>query len=250
MSNAVQNRLADVSTHALAAWLAAHPHNCVLVPVGSTEPHGPHLPLATDVLISEGAAKRAAPLLEAKGTMTMIAPSVPYGVTDYAAGFRGAIGVSASVLTAFLHELAVRFLADGFAHVCFVNNHLEPAHDAAVRAAIEGLAPNKASVACPLTRKYARTLSSEFKSGACHAGEYETSLMLAEAPSLVGEVRKALPSLDISLSTAIVQGKTTFAEIEMCDAYTGAPAKATREEGERMFEKLADMIVTEVTSTV
>ncbi len=243
-------RLADTTTHALAAWLAAHENTCVLVPVGSTEPHGPHLPLATDVIISEGAARRAAPRLGAEGIATAIAPSVPYGVTDYAAGFRGAIGVPASVLTPFLHALGARLIADGFGHVCFVNNHLEPAHDKAVRDAIVGLAAFRASVACPLTRKHARTLSAEFKSGACHAGEYETSLVLAETPALVSATHKSLPTLDISLSAAIATGKATFAEINMHDAYTGAPANATRDEGERMYAKLADMIVDEVTSAL
>src|ERR1700761_84712 len=110
----------------------------VLVPVGSVEPHGPHLPLATDAYISENACARAVVLLEKKGTIAAIAPTVPYGVTDYAGGFAGAIGVSADVLTAFLRDLVKRFLTDGFTHVCLVNNHLEPAHDKAVRAAILG----------------------------------------------------------------------------------------------------------------
>src|SRR5262249_5858358 len=162
----------------------------------SVEPHGPHLPLATDTLISETAAARAATILESRGVRACIAPSVPYGVTDYAAGFSGAIGVPADVLRALLHAIAARLLADGWSHVCFVNNHLEPAHDAAVRAALEGLPTGAASVACPLARRWGRTLSDEFKRGTCHAGRYETSLVLAAG----GEVRSAfsaLPSLSV-----------------------------------------------------
>src|SRR5690606_2652795 len=98
-------------------------------------------------------------------------------------------------------------------------------HDAAVRAAIAGAAKGTASVACPLTRRWARTLSAEFKSGACHAGSYESSLVLASRPEPVREaVRAALPEVPISLSDGIRDGKSTFAQMGMADAYAGAPA--------------------------
>ncbi len=216
-----------------------------IVPVGSVEPHGPHLPLDTDTTISVTCARRAAAQLEAEGTRAVVAPSVPYGVTDYASGFAGAIGVPAGALTAMLNAIAKRFLATGFSHVCFVNNHLEPAHDTAVRKAIEGLPPGAASVACPLTRRWGRTLSDEFKRGDCHAGRYETSLVLAAG----GHVRESfgeLPSLGMSLADAIKAGKATFQEIGMTRAYTGAPREATKEEGDALYEKLVTMVVTEI----
>lgn len=216
-----------------------------IVPVGSVEPHGPHLPLHTDTTISEVAAHRAALRLEEKGVRAVVAPSVPYGVTDYASGFAGAVGVPAEALVAMLHGIAKSLLATGFAHVSFVNNHLEPAHDAAVRRSIEGLPPGRASVACPLTRRWGRTLSDEFKRGDCHAGRYETSLVMA-AGEHVREAYGELPTLGLSLADAIKAGKKTFAEIGMTRAYTGAPRDATREEGEELYEKLVTMVVTEI----
>jgi creatinine amidohydrolase len=228
-----------------ARAVAAHPPTAVLVPVGSVEPHGPHLPLATDTVISEEAAERAAVLLQEKRVSAYVAPAVPYGVTEYAAGFSGALSVPADVLTALLRGIAARVLADGWSHVCFVNNHLEPAHEAAVRAATSGFDPSKASVACPLTKRWGRTLSEEFKRGNCHAGRYETSLMMA-AGADVREASRVLPSLDVSLSVAIREGKTTFAEMGLDRAYTGAPAEATAAEGESLYDKLAFMIATEV----
>jgi creatinine amidohydrolase len=241
--------LSELTSPEVAAWLARG-KTCVLLPVGSVEPHGPHLPLATDSLISEGACARAADLLENAGINVLIAATVPFGVTDYAAGFAGAIGVRPHVLTAFLEDVVRRLSEDGVSHVCIVNNHLEPAHDAAVRAAIASMDKKKASVACPLERRFGRTLSPEFKSGACHAGRYETSLVLAARPSHVRAEYKGLESLTLSLSAGIAAGKSTFAAIGMDHAYTGAPSEATAEEGNELYAKLADMVVLTVTEAI
>ncbi len=225
--------------------IVATPPTAILVPVGSVEPHGPHLPLSVDTTISEVAAMRAARLLVEKDVDVYIAPSVPYGVTEFASGFEGAIGVSASALTALLESIVERLVHDGWSHVCLVNNHLEPAQDEAVRAAIAKMPKGRASVACPLTKRWGRTLSDEFKKGSCHAGRYETSLALA-AGVRVRDEYATLPALEVSLSTEIKAGKTRFAEMGMSRAYTGAPDQATEREGEELFEKLAEMIATEV----
>jgi creatinine amidohydrolase len=235
-------RLADLTTDEVRA-LVGKPPTAVLVPVGSVEPHGPHLPLGTDALISETAAARACAALAAKGVTAVVAPTVPYGVTEFAEGFAGAVSIPATALTTILRAIAERLLADGFGHVTFVNNHLEPAHDAAVRHAAEGL---RASVASPLTRRWGRTLTDEFKRGDCHAGRYETSLVLA-AGGPVKDEHRALPAVGVSLADAIRAGKDRFRDIGMERAYTGAPAEATRDEGDATYEKLVDMIVTEVT---
>jgi creatinine amidohydrolase len=234
-------RLAELTTDEVQT-IVARPPTAVLVPVGSVEPHGPHLPLATDTLISEHSATLAARELAAQGVGAWVAPSVPYGVTEFAEGFAGAVGVPAEALVSMLRAIATRLLADGWSHVCFVNNHLEPAHDAAVRAAAQGL---RASVASPLSKRHARTLTSEFQRGDCHAGRYETSLVLA-AGGRVDESHRALPSIGVSLSDAIRAGKSRFRDIGMDRAYTGSPAEATAQEGGETFAKLVAMIVTEV----
>jgi creatinine amidohydrolase len=235
-------RLADLTTEEVRS-IVARPPTAVLVPVGSVEPHGPHLPLGTDTLISEHAATLAArELAEQHAVSAWVAPSVPYGVTDFAEGFAGAVGVPADALVALLRAIATRLLGDGWSHVCFVNSHLEPAHDAAVRAAAQGL---RASVASPLTKRHARTLTAEFQRGDCHAGQYETSLVLA-AGGRVDEGHRTLPRVALSLSDAIRAGKNRFRDIGMDRAYTGSPAEATAQEGRETFAKLVAMIVTEV----
>lgn len=243
----IEKFLARHTTATLRALLDDKKALVALVPIGSTEPHGPHLGLGTDVVISAAACLRACELFAKKGPLTaVIAPAVSYGVTECAAGFAGAVSVPAAVLTAYLAAICDGLLAQGLRHVCLVNNHLEPAHDAAVRAVLDGRA-GKVSVACPLTKKWARTLDAEFKSGACHAGLYETSIMMAAAPELVDEaMRSVLAPVPISLSKQLEAGVTTFTAMGMELAYAGDPASASIEEGERMIQRLGEMVVGEV----
>jgi creatinine amidohydrolase len=219
----------------------------ILIPVGCVEPHGPHLSLGTDTVISEAACARAARALAADGVHALVAPAVPYGVTRCAASFHGAVSVDADALTRFLRAVIDGWLETGADHVCLVNNHLEPAHDEAVRAAAAGAPGGRASVACPLTRRWARTLSDEFKSGECHAGQYETSIVQWARPDLVdGEVRRSLPAVPVSLARQLENGVTDFVEMGLEHAYAGDPAAASSSHGDDMLDRLAVMIATEV----
>jgi creatinine amidohydrolase len=222
-----------------------------LLPVGSTEPHGPHLGLGTDVIISAAACLRACELLEKRGTMTaVIAPAISYGVTECATGFKGAVSIPAAVLTQYIAAVVDGLLGSGVRHVCLVNNHLEPAHDTAVRAVLEGRGTN-VSYACPLTKKWARTLSAEFKSGECHAGRYETSIIMAAAPELVQDaLRQRLSPVPVSLSKKLAEGINTFEAMGMQLAYAGDPASASVEEGEQLIQKLGEMVVGEILETL
>ncbi|CAN5490333.1 creatininase family protein [soil metagenome] len=239
--------LGELTTDETRDFLA-RPRTAALVPVGSVEPHGPHLPLATDTVLSEVASRRAIALLTDRGIDALVAPSVPYGVTDYARGFAGALSVPKEALTAYLRAVAESLLDAGFARVAFVNNHLEPAHDAAVREAAAAFT-GRVVVACPLTRRWGRTLSDEFKRGNCHAGRYETSLVLAAGARIREDQRVDLAPLETSLAEGIKSGKTTFAEMGMDRAYTGAPADATKDEGDELYAKLAEMVATEVSES-
>lgn len=212
-----------------------------ILPVGSCEAHGPHLALSTDVVIAEEAARRAAAKLRTEGIEALVLPPVGYGVTDFAAGFAGTITLPAPAVTALVRSVCEAALRAGFRAVVVANAHLEPAHIAAVRAAVEGLAhvtfPDKTR------RPWSQALGDEFKSGACHAGRYETSLVQAAAPPLVREsLRATLPENPISIGRAIKDGKKTFEEAGGADAYFGAPAEATADEGHRLYDTLAEMI--------
>ena len=247
--------LAEMTTESVAELIAAGVA-VALVPLGSTEPHGPHLPLGTDALLSDEVCRRAAKALRVKGRPAVVAPSVAYGVTRYAQGFHGVLSVSEPTLVSLLSEIGGALLDDGFGRVAFVNNHLEPAHVSAIdRAATliaEQRGPSCVSFPNQLTKRWGRTLTDEFKRGDCHAGRYETSLVLAARGELVRrDLAQGLPSLTISLSDAIKNakpgGSVTFGQIGMVRAYTGAPSEGTAVEGEDIYGRLVEMIVTEVT---
>jgi len=240
--------LARMRTTTVKALIDAGRPVVVLQPVGSVEPHGPHLPLETDAIISLAACVGAAPALARAGLSPLVAPTIPYGVTDCAVAFAGAVSVPHDALVAYLQGVIDGLLRTGVAHVCLVNNHLEPGHDLAVREAA-GLAraEGRASVACPLTKRWGRTLDDEYKSGACHGGAYETSIVMAAQPELVDTAAlDALPEVPISLSEKLREGISDFVEMGMTAAYAGAPSKASVAHGQEMIARLAEMVRVEV----
>jgi creatinine amidohydrolase len=241
-------KLGELTWREAEEWKARAP--IVLLPVGSTEAHGPHLPLATDAILSEELAARAAAALEAAGYAVLIAPTLSYAITHYASEFAGTISIAPETATALVADVCGALVAQGFARVCLVNSHLEPAHVTSLKEACARVqAKHGAAVvfADQLEKRWARTLTDEFKRGACHAGSYETSLVLAARPELVrDEVRRSLMVKPIDLARAMREGKRTFGEAGAPEAYFGDPAAASVEEGNDIYTRLTAMVVEEV----
>ncbi len=239
--------LAEATFPEVRDLLAAAPDAIVLLPVGALEAHGPHLPLATDVVIAEGNARRAALALEARGRRVAIAPAVIYSVTEYAADFAGTCGLPEATARVHVRDVCRGLGRAGFRRVLIVNAHLEPAHVATLSAAAAEATSAELTVAFAdkTARRFARTLTEEYKRGACHAGSYETSLVLAERPALVrNDQRATLPPVPIDLARAMREGQRTFLEAGAPDAYFGDPAAATAAEGEWIYARLVEMVVT------
>ena len=138
-------------------------------------------------------------------------------------------------MRAFLDDIAGSLSCQGFRALAIANAHLDPEHLRSLHAARDALdGSGGIRVVFPdLTRRpWGSRLTVEFRSGACHAGRFEGSVVLAERPHLVREdVRAMLPANPRSLATAIGEGKRTFAEAGGPRAYFGEPAAATAEEG-------------------
>ena len=220
----------------------------LLFPVGSTEPHGPHSPLATDPIISIGMCERVVRRLHDDPELgALILPTLSYGVTRYTRSFAGAVHVSEDTLHALLVDVLGSLIDHGFRHHAIVNNHFEPEHVQTLHRVIDTVEQiHGVTVAyLDLTRKErAVRLTEEFRRGECHAGRYETSLVLADRPELVDvEVMRELPYVPVNLAAVIAKGQKEFIEMGLTQAYCGDPAQSTSEEGEQIFETLTEMLI-------
>lgn len=223
----------------------AFPRTVAILPVGAIEAHGPHLPLETDVIIARAMARSAADALSEEGRDVLVLPPLAYTPAPFAAGFPGTLSIRPETLTAIVVDLGRALVGQGVPVLAVANAHLDPASLGALHAAGEALGDGGPAYVFPdLTRRsLARRLTPEFQSGACHAGRFETSIVLIERPDLVDDaVRVALPAFDRSLSTAIREGKGTFEEAGGARAYFGDPAAASPEEGAATVAELGRIL--------
>src|SRR5882672_2962745 len=99
-----------------------------IVPIGCTEPHGPHLPLDTDVTIALAQSRRAAELLAGERVQAIVLPPIAYGITNFTDGFAGRVTIQPATLWALLDDLVTALEQQRVLQVVFSNGHLEPAH--------------------------------------------------------------------------------------------------------------------------
>ena len=142
----------------------------LIVPVGSTEQHGPHLPVDTDTRIASAVAAAAA---ERLGGTWMLAPAVAYGASGEHQGFSGTVSIGTSALQGLLVEFG-RSACDWASRVVFVNGH--GGNVTALAAAVSLLRDEGRDVAW----------SACSAAGAdAHAGHTETSVLLHISPEVV-----------------------------------------------------------------
>ena len=218
-----------------------------ILPIGAIEAHGPHLPLLTDVVIARGMAASGARALEACGfTQVVIAPPLQLTSAGFAMGFAGTLSLKPETVTALLVDAILSLHRAGFARIVIANAHLDPAHTQSLHEGVRvARETHGITVTFPdITKKpWALRLSAEFRSGACHAGQFETSMVMAERPDLVREaIRVTLEPNPRSLSVAIREGKKTFEEAGGPAAYFGSPQAASAEEGRETLSILGTIL--------
>jgi creatinine amidohydrolase len=215
-----------------------------ILPVGAVEAHGPHLPLGTDVIIAEAMAVECAAALDARGEVGVVLPPLWYTAAAFAHNFPGTVGVEGATVTALVLQIAASLRTQEIRTLAIANAHLDPTHLASLRAAADGAPEGVRIVFLDLTkRRVAERLTEEFRSGACHAGRFEGSVVLAERPDLFrAEAAAALEPNPSSLSTAIRAGRSTFEEAGGPRAYFGWPADATAEEGRATARTLGALL--------
>lgn len=225
-----------------------------ILPTGAVEAHGPHLPLCTDGIIAAGMAEEGAKRLRALGLEAWILPPFDYTAAGFAAGFPGTVSVRPETATALLVDIGHALARHGVRFLAIANAHFDPAHLGSIYAARKTLRQEtELEVIFPdVTRKpWALRLTDEFKSGACHAGQYESSVVMARHPEWVQEMsRRTLEANPKSLSAAIRDGLDSFEAAGGSQAYFGDPAAATAEEGEATLAILGEILAEAVGSVV
>lgn len=220
------------------------PSAVAILPVGAVEAHGPHLPLGTDVVIAEGMARVCAEGVSGAGCPALILPPLWYTAAGFAGNFPGTIAVDGAIVSDLIIQIATSLREQDIRTLAIANAHLDPAHLASLRHASDAAPEGTRIVFLDLTRRtVAERLTEEFKTGACHAGRFEGSIVLAERPDLYrSDVAAGLQPNPSSLSTAIREGHETFEQAGGSRAYFGWPAEATAEEGRTTVRTLGQLL--------
>jgi creatinine amidohydrolase len=191
-------------------------------------------------------ARAGAARLTGRGVRAVGLAPLTFTAGAFAAGFAGPHTHRPETVTATLVDIAAELGRNGFAILAIANAHLDPAHLASLEVAVTAIRRDVGlAVAWPnlAVKPWAVRLGDEFRSGACHAGQFETSVVLAERPDLVrDDIRAALVPNPASLSRAIRDGKRTFDEAGGHRAYFGYPAQATAAEGRATIEVLGAIL--------
>jgi creatinine amidohydrolase len=221
-----------------------------VVAVGATEQHGPHLPTMTDARIGDAVAE----LVAQKLGDALVARTVDVGVSEHHLAFGGTISLKAETLKLVLRDYAASLVRCGFTRIVFVPTHGGnfPAVNEAIR---EARAAHPGVVVTGYTdllgfAGYLNRVSAEYGVGAeasgAHAGENETSMMMALEPGLVDPGRFAAGYLG-PLGAAEVK---RILERGMPDLTSngvlGDPGGASAEKGRVYLERLADFLVAQV----
>lgn len=220
------------------------PRTIAILPMGSTEPHGPHLPLDTDALLASARASRAGALLEELGLRSMVLPVMPYGVTRLAQDFDGGVTLRPGTLWAFIEDVVLSLQQDGIRQLVICNGHHEYDHERILRNICTDYCA-RGEGACQVIYPEALCCAqSQVAEEECFGGNRETSMMLAVAPQLVDlERARTLPEFTLQLPVPKPNRNRSLPELGAADGYIGAPALATAEQGEQLLEAWAAELV-------
>lgn len=160
----------------------------VIVPVASTEQHGPHLPLATDSIQATEIARRTVARLGEEGITVVAGPTICFGVSPYHMPFPGTINLSSDTLKAVIKEVCQSLYQHGFRRFALLLGH--GGNYAVMQVAAQDLVVELAdsqfvflNFLPALREKYPEILASDKEEG--HAGEGETARILVTHPNLV-----------------------------------------------------------------
>ncbi len=219
----------------------------VIIPVGSTEQHGYHLPLSTDVDLPYYVACRAA-----EQTGSLVAPPVNYGYNEKEWKFPGTMSLKSETLFAVLYDLVESLSRSGFRHVVLLNGH---GYNGFVTSQVTHKVMENLPILCAtmsywdLVLDVVKEMRQSERGGMSHACEFETSAMLHANPERV-DMSKAVDEFPK------VEGKFVWLEIidrspifirPRWDILTesgvcGRPTLATAEKGQKILDAAGDRL--------
>lgn len=219
----------------------------VVVAFGATEQHGPHLPLATDALLGDHMARMVAERLDA-----FVAPTVRIGCSEHHLAFPGTLSVSEDTFHGVVADVVRSLARGGFARVVLLPTH--GGNFAPLAAALERLGPVEGLEIRALTDLNALfTLARlgleehgvPLGEGGVHAGEWETSMLMAIHPELVHlELGEAGYTGDPQAAIGAIFGGGVHTVAE--NGVIGDPAQASAAHGERYWEEALGVVLAEV----
>jgi len=231
--------------------------NLALLPMGTVEAHGPHLPLGTDTYGALELAKTCRRILKRRGVESIVAPPFILGITNVLSGFPGTFRVRKTTMIECLRDFSLSLKAHGFIRQVIVNHHLEKEHINALFEAME-VAAQEGGVSLhllgdkdilnrldPGANRDRLILSSwtTRESGLLqnyndfHAGEKETSFVLRFLPHLVRAGWQKFGPCFPELSLWRAGGESARSATPL--AYFGDPSLATARKGEIIYRKIA-----------
>ncbi|MDM7911781.1 MAG: creatininase family protein [Methanotrichaceae archaeon] len=197
----------------------------LILPVGATEEHGPHLPVFTDTIQAIEVARAAA-----QRRNVFLAPPVHYGVCRSTRGFPGTITVTHDGLRAFVHDLLVSFCDSGFEQVLVLTGHAGGQHMGALEEACQKAVEERDfRVSLVSLFDLIDTKAVETQRDG-HSGEIETSLMMVIREDLV----KGKPAGNFPLRPRFLVLKDV--RHLMGNGIMGDPSKASLKKGKAFFE--------------
>lgn len=212
------------------AWQQVASATTVLLPLGSTEQHGSHLPLNTDTVIATTVAEALCQMLREENEEAVVAPAVPYGSSGEHQQFPGTVSIGGQALETLIVEFgrSAKVWAD---RLIIVNGHggnVEPLHGALKTLRQEGR--ETLWVTCESPGADPRDT---------HAGHRETSLMLFLRP---GRVRMDLAAAGTTepLNRIMPQLIRSGVRAVSANGVLGDPTAASAEAGQRLFAEMLE----------
>lgn len=241
------NRLEELRWPEVEQYLKERAAPTIIVPIGSTEQHGPHLPLAVDAFQARDLAEEIAVAAD-----VLTAPLIPYGDANHHLGFPGTISLSTETVVSVLGDVYASLAHHGFENIITVNGHRIanlPAIETSMQRGNERHPDVSFAAIDPLRlgiSVHQRLRDGEPEDG-MHGGEFETSFMLARYPELVDEAEFVKESTDagpyqslnlVGNSDRVLTPSTGHSPAEDDLGHVGDPTQASPEKGEELWAEL------------